>query len=150
MKPLDRLQALNLSLPRLAKPGGNYVHAVRTGNLLFIAGKGPAEAIGKVGAEISVEQAYECAKEVGLQLLAVMQDELGALSRVTRVVKVVGLINATPEFTEHSKVIDGCSDLMVAVFGEIGRHARTSVGVASLPRGIPVEIEAVIQIGESI
>jgi enamine deaminase RidA (YjgF/YER057c/UK114 family) len=113
---------------------------------LFLAGKGSIGAGGKVGLDLSVEQAYERARDVGLLLLAVIRQELGSLDRVVRVVKVFGLVNATPDFESHPEVIDGCSDLFIAVFGENGRHARTSIGAASLPHGIPVEIEAVVEI----
>jgi enamine deaminase RidA (YjgF/YER057c/UK114 family) len=146
MSAEQQLQALGITLPALPAPAANYVHAVRTGNLLFLAGKGVHETIGKVGAEVSAKQAYEIARQVGLQLLAVMRSELGSLDRVVRVVKVMGLVNATPEFRNHPEVIDGCSDLFVSVFGERGRHARTSMGAGSLPYQIPVEIEAVIEV----
>ena len=141
----DKFSEIEASLPPVPKPGGNYVHAVRTGNLLFLAGKG-ALASGKVGADITREQAYQYARETGLILLAVMKQELGTLSRVKRVVKVLGMVNATPEFTDHPSVINGCSDLFVEVFGENGRHARSAVGMGSLPSGIPVEIEAIIEV----
>ncbi len=146
MSAEKQLQELGITLPELPAPAANYVHAVRTGNLLFLAGKGVHETIGKVGAEVSAQQAYEIARQVGLQLLAVMRSELGSLDRVVRVVKVMGLVNATPEFQNHPEVIDGCSDLFVSVFGERGRHARTSMGAGSLPYQIPVEIEAVIEV----
>jgi enamine deaminase RidA (YjgF/YER057c/UK114 family) len=141
-----QIRELNLTLPDLPPPAANYVHAVRTGNLLFLAGKGLPDIAGKVGAEVSPTQAYEIARQVGLLLLAVMRNELGSLDRVVRVVKVMGLVNATPEFGNHPEVINGCSDLFVQVFGERGRHARTSVGAGSLPFQIPVEIEAVVEV----
>ncbi|HEY7450550.1 MAG TPA: RidA family protein [Vicinamibacterales bacterium] len=141
-----QIRELNLTLPDLPPPAANYVHAVRTGNLLFLAGKGLPEIVGKVGAEVSTTQAYDIARQVGLLLLAVMRYELGSLDRVVRVVKVLGLVNATPEFRNHPEVINGCSDLFVQVFGERGRHARTSVGAGSLPFQIPVEIEAVVEV----
>jgi enamine deaminase RidA (YjgF/YER057c/UK114 family) len=141
-----QIRELNLTLPDLPPPAANYVHAVRTGNLLFLAGKGLPEIVGKVGAEVSTTQAYDIARQVGLLLLAVMRYELGSLDRVVRVVKVLGLVNATPEFRNHPEVINGCSDLFVQVFGERGRHARTSVGAGSLPFQIQVEIEAVVEV----
>ncbi len=143
----DRLTEIEASLPPVPEVGGNYVHAVRTGNLLFLAGKGVPVA-GKVGVEFTKEQAYQFARETGLILLAVMKQELGTLRRVKRVVKVLGMVNATPEFQEHPFVINGCSDLFVEIFEENGRHARSAVGMASLPMGIPVEIEAIIEISD--
>jgi enamine deaminase RidA (YjgF/YER057c/UK114 family) len=148
MSAEQQLQALGIMLPELPAPAANYVHAVRTGNLLFLAGKGVREPMGKVGADVSVEQAYDIARQVGLQLLAVLRAELGSLDRV-RMVKVMGLVNATPEFRNHPEVIDGCSDLFVSVFGERGRHARTSVGASSLPYQIAVEIEAIVEIEDA-
>jgi enamine deaminase RidA (YjgF/YER057c/UK114 family) len=129
----------------------NYVNAVRTGNLLFLAGKGPRalegkRPKGKLGREYSVEQGYQCARAVGLDLLAVMRAELGSLDRVQRVVKVLGMVNAVPEFEDHPKVINGCSDLFVEVFGSRGKHARSAVGMGSLPMGIPVEIECIVEV----
>jgi enamine deaminase RidA (YjgF/YER057c/UK114 family) len=141
----ERLAKLGLNLPELSEPAGNYVHAVRSGNLLFLAGKGPDVSVGKIGAEVSTQQGYEFAKHVALMLLAAAREDLGSLDYITRVVKVMGLINTTSDFQEHPKVIDGCSDLFVSIFGERGRHARTSVGVASLPNQIPLEIEAVFE-----
>ncbi len=147
----DRLKQLGITLPPLSKPLGTYVHAVQTGNLLFLAGKGPWSADGKMpkgklGREFSVEQGYQHARAVGLMLLAVMQDHLGSLERVRRIVKVLGMVNAAPEFGDHPKVINGCSDLFVEVFGEQGRHARSAVGMGSLPAGIPVEIEVIVEV----
>ena len=152
MSAEQRLKELNLDLGAVSAPVANYVNAVRTGNLLFLAGKGPrpdasgARPKGKVGREYTSEQAYQHARTVGLDLLAVMRAELGSLDRVKRVVKVLGMVNAVPEFTEHPKVINGCSDLFVEVFGEAGRHARSAVGMGSLPMGIPVEIEAIVEV----
>jgi enamine deaminase RidA (YjgF/YER057c/UK114 family) len=140
-----KLIAIEPSLPPVPEPAGNYVHAVRTGTLLFLAGKGPL-AHGKVGIEFTKEQAYQFARETGLILLAVMKQELGTLRRVQRVVKVLGMVNATPDFGDHPFVINGCSDLFVEVFGENGRHARSAVGMGSLPHGIPVEIEAIVEV----
>src|SRR5262245_40001519 len=141
---LNRLSEIEASLPPVPEPGGNYVHAVRAGNLLFLAGKG-VPVSGKVGREFTKEQAYQFARETGLILLAVMKQELGTLRLVKRVVKVLGMVNATPEFKDHPFVINGCSDLFIEVFGENGRHARSAVGMGSLPSGIPVEIEAIIE-----
>jgi enamine deaminase RidA (YjgF/YER057c/UK114 family) len=147
----DRLKELGITLPPVPKPAGNYVHAVRTGNLLFLAGKGPQgpdgkAPTGKVGRDITTEQGYQHARSVGLNLLAVMQAELGSLDKVKRIVKVLGMVNAVPEFGEQPKVINGCSDLFVEVFGDKGRHARSAVGMGSLPGGIPVEIEVIVEV----
>ena len=147
-----RLKELGIQLPAVTPPVANYVNAVRTGNLLFLAGKGPSEVDGmrpqgKLGKDFNVEQGYKFARSVGLALLAVMQAELGSLDRVKRVVKVLGMVNGTPEFTDQPKVINGCSDLFVEVLGERGKHARSAVGMGSLPNGIPVEIEAIVEIG---
>jgi enamine deaminase RidA (YjgF/YER057c/UK114 family) len=146
-----RLKELGITLPALSAPVGTYVQAVRTGNLLYLSGKGPLAVEGKLprgklGREFTVEQGYQHARSVGLMLLAAMQDQLGSLERVRRVVKVLGMVNAEPDFGDHPKVINGCSDLFVEVFGEAGRHARSAVGMGSLPMGIPVEIEAIVEV----
>lgn len=146
-----RLQELGIELPAVTSPVATYVNAVRTGNLMFLSGKGPAygptgEGRGKVGETVTVEQAYRSARTTGLNLIAVMRAELGSLDRVARIVKVLGMVNAVPTFQEHPKVINGCSDLFVEVFGEKGRHARSAVGMGSLPNDITVEIEAIIEV----
>ena len=132
-------------------PAGNYVDAVQTGNLLYLSGKGPLKTeggatTGKLGKDVTLEQGYQDARSVGLIMLAVLQKELGNLDRVKRVVKLLGMVNAVPEFGDQPKVINGCSDLMVEVFGEKGRHARSAVGMGSLPGQITVEIEAIFEI----
>ncbi len=143
----DKFAEIEASLPPVPNAAGTYVHAVRTGNLLYLAGKGPISAVkGKVGAEFTKEEGYKYARETGLTLLAVLKAELGTLARVKRVVKVLGMVNATPEFGDQPFVINGCSDLFVEVFGDAGRHARSAVGMGSLPHGIPVEIEAIVEI----
>ena len=144
----QKLQSLGIGLPPLPTPAGNYVHAVRTGNLLFLAGKGPGPSTGKVGADVSTEQAYQDARKVGLTLISVLKSELGNLDRVTRIVKVLGMVNAAPDFKEHPKVINGCSDLFVEVFGERGKHARSAVGMGSLPGQITVEIECIVEVSD--
>jgi enamine deaminase RidA (YjgF/YER057c/UK114 family) len=155
MSAEKRLKTLGLDLGTVSAPIGNYVNAVRTGNLLYLAGKGPRPGPdgkrprGKVGREYTVEQAYQHARSVGLDLLAVMRQELGSLDKVKRVVKVLGMVNAVPEFEDQPKVINGCSDLFVEVLGERGRHARSAVGMSSLPMGIPVEIEVIVEIAGS-
>ena len=151
MSAEKRLKELGIELTDASLPVANYVNAVQTGNLMFLAGKGPAAVqglrpAGKVGREFTVEQGYAFARSTGLALLAVLKAELGSLDRVARVVKVLGMVNCTAEFEEHPKVINGCSDLFVEVFGDRGRHARSAVGMGSLPNGIPVEIEAVVEI----
>ena len=146
-----RLKELKIDLGAVSSPVANYVNAVRTGNLLFLAGKGPRNGPdgkrpkGKVGREYTVEQAYQQARSVGLDLLAVMRAELGSLDKVRRVVKVLGMVNAVPDFEDQPKVVNGCSDLFVEVFGERGKHARSAVGMGSLPMGIPVEIECIVE-----
>lgn len=141
-----RLEELGITLPEVPDPAGNYVHAVRTGNLLHLAGKGPRNSTGKVGADVSVEDAYAAARDTGLTLLAVMKQELGSLDRVARVVKVFGMVNAAPDFGQQPQVINGCSDLFVEVFGDAGRHARSAVGMGSLPMQITVEIECIVEV----
>ena len=152
MSAEKRLKALKIDLGTVSAPVANYVNAVQTGNLLFLAGKGPRPGAdgkrpkGKVGREYTVEQAYQHARTVGLDLLAVMRNELGSLDKVRRVVKVLGMVNAVAEFEDQPKVINGCSDLFVEVFGEAGKHARSAVGMGSLPMGIPVEIEVIVEV----
>jgi enamine deaminase RidA (YjgF/YER057c/UK114 family) len=153
MSAEKRLKELKIDLGKVSAPVANYVNAVRAGNLLFLAGKGPRmghdgrRPNGKVGRDYTVDEAYQHARSVGMDLLAVMRDELGSLDRVKRVVKVLGMVNAGPEFTDQPKVINGCSDLFVEVFGERGKHARSAVGMGSLPMGIPVEIECIVEVG---
>ena len=148
----DRLNELGITLPSVPGPMGNYVDAVRTGNLLFCSGKGPrgktegGAGTGKLGKDVTVEQGYQDARSVGLILLAVMEKELGTLDRVKRVVKVLGMVNSDPEFGDQPKVINGCSDLFVDVFGDKGRHARSAVGMGALPSNITVEIEVIVEV----
>ncbi|MCP8938306.1 RidA family protein [Alsobacter sp. SYSU M60028] len=149
--PAERLKSLGIVLPTPPTPIANFVTHVEASGLLFLSGQGPREAdgrmnTGKVGREVSVEDAYRHARLTGVNLLAVMQAALGDLGRVKRVVKLLGMVNAVPDFTDHPKVINGCSDLMVEVFGDAGRHARSAVGFGSLPGNITVEIEAIVQI----
>jgi enamine deaminase RidA (YjgF/YER057c/UK114 family) len=140
-------------LPQVGAPIGNYVHAKRTGNLLYLSGKGPPEGAdgkmpkGKLGAGMSIEEGYRHARQVGLVLIAAMRDALGGdLDRVEDIVKVLGMVNATPDFEDHPKVVNGCSDLFVEVFCDRGRHTRSAVGMSSLPGGIPVEIELIVAV----
>jgi enamine deaminase RidA (YjgF/YER057c/UK114 family) len=145
----QRVKDLGLELPAPPSPAANYVNAVRAGNLLFLSGTVPTTAdgdipTGKVGADVTTEEAAEHARLVGLNHLAILKHELGDLDRVRRLVKLLGMVNAVPHFREHSKVINGCSDLFEQVFGE--RHARSAIGVGSLPFDITVEIEAVFEV----
>ena len=146
-----KLKSLGITLPEAPTPVANYVPSVRTGNLLYLSGQGPRVSLnelktGKVGRDVTTEEAYQDARLVGIQLLAAAKKGLdGDLSRVVRVVKLLGLVNGTPEYTEHPRVINGCSDLFVEVFGEAGRHARSAIG-ANLPNNITVEIEAIFEV----
>jgi enamine deaminase RidA (YjgF/YER057c/UK114 family) len=148
----QRLAELKLELPNPASPIANYIPAVRTGNLLFLSGQicqwnGERRFLGKLGAEISLEQGKEAGKLCGLNLLAQAKRALdGDLDRVVRVVRLGGFVNAVPGFGDQPQVVNGASDLMVAVFGDAGRHARTAVGVGSLPGGVAVEVDAVLEV----
>jgi len=150
-----RIKELGITLPDPPKPMGNYIPAVRVGNLLFLSGHGPIRVAdqpltrGKVGRDMSTEEAYKVAREVGINLLGSARATLGSLDKVKRVVKVLGMVNAVESFGEQPKVINGFSDLMVEVFGENGRHARSAVGMGSLPAGIPVEIEMILELNAS-
>lgn len=151
MSPYDRLASLGLVLPDVPTPIGNFTTHVQEGSLVYLSGQGPTHAdgtlhAGKVGGDVSIEDAYQHARLTGLNLIAVLHAALGDLSRVRRIVKVLGMVNAAPDFSDHPAVINGCSDLFVAVFGEAGRHARSAVGFGSLPRQITVEIEAVVAV----
>ena len=147
--PYERLAALGITLPPPPPPIANFVTHVVEGNMLYLSGQGPREAdgflhAGKVGGGVNVKDAYRHARLTGINLLAVMQEALGDLSRVRRVVKLLGMVNAVPEFEDHPSVINGCSDLLIAVFGAAGEHARSAVGFGSLPGNITVEIEAIV------
>jgi enamine deaminase RidA (YjgF/YER057c/UK114 family) len=151
MSPEDKLAQLGLTLPPTPTPAGNYVPFKRDGNIAYLAGQGPRKAdgslhTGKVGADVTVETAYEHAKLVGLQILASAKAAAGGDLSKVEFLKVLGMVNGTPDFGDHPRVINGFSDLMVAVLGVRGRHARSAVGMGSLPMGITVEIEAVIRI----
>jgi len=149
--PEAKLGALGIVLPAAPDPVANYVNGVRTGNLVFLAGKGPkradgTEITGKLGADVSIEEGYEAARLTAINQLAVLKEMLGDLGKVKRVVKVLGMVNSDPEFVQQPAVINGFSDLIVEVFGERGRHARAAVGMASLPRGQAVEIEMIVEV----
>ena len=147
----EKLKTLGIQLPTLGEPIANYMHAVTSNNWVFLAGKGPRKEdgkniTGKLGKDLTVEEGYEAARLAGINLLAALKGEIGDLNRVVRIVKVNGMVNAVPEFTDHSKVINGFSDLMVKIFGDKGRHARAAVGMSSLPGNMAVEIEVVVEI----
>ena len=147
----ERLSGLGLELPEPAPPIANYVPAVRTGNLVFLSGHAPRQAgsyvyLGKLGRELSVDDGYQAARVVILSALASLKAEIGDLDRVRRVVKVLGMVNSAPDFHDQPAVINGASDLLVELFGDAGRHARSAVGMAELPMGISVEIELVVEV----
>lgn len=149
--PEAKLAELGITLPKAPSPVANYVNGVQTGNLIFLAGKGPkradgSEVSGKLGKDLTIEQGYEAARLTAINQLAVLKVMLGDLDRVSRVVKVLGMVNSDPDFIEQPAVINGFSDLIVEVFGERGRHARAAVGMASLPRGQAVEIEMIVEV----
>jgi enamine deaminase RidA (YjgF/YER057c/UK114 family) len=151
MKVEAKLKEMGLELPPASKPVANYVSAVRTGSLVFLSGHGPVRndgtlITGKVGADLSLDEGYNAARQVALVLLSSLKAEIGDLDKVNRVVKLLGMVNCTSEFTDQPKVINGASDLLVGVFGEKGRHARSAVGMNSLPMNITVEIEMIVEI----
>lgn len=149
--PEEKLRELGATLPATSAPVANYVPAVRTGNLVFLSGHIPRGAdgkvlAGKVGRDATPEQANAAARATALALLATLKKEIGELGRVKRIVRVGGFVNCTPEFTAQPQVMNGCSDLLVAVFGERGKHARAALGMVSLPLGAMVEIEMVVEV----
>ncbi len=146
-----KLKDMGIDLFAPPKPIANYVRAVRTGNLVYLAGHGPTKAdgtniSGKLGKDMTIEQGYEAARQTGIALLSSLKGEIGDLNKVKRIVKVFGMVNCTPEFTDQPKVINGFSDLMVGLFGDKGKHARSAVGMISLPNGIAVEIEMIVEV----
>ena len=147
----SRLDALGIQLIQGNPPTANYLKATQTGNYVYLSGHGPdkpegGQVIGKVGADLTEAEGNAAARLVGISLLSTLKREIGDLNRVKRIVKVLGMVNATPDFERHSQVINGFSDLMVEVFGEAGKHARSAVGLSSLPSGIPVEIEMIVEL----
>lgn len=147
----QKLKEKGIVLTTPSNPVANYVNAVRVGNLLFLAGKGPTKAdgtqvTGKLGKDLTVEQGYEAARIVAINHLAVLKATLGDLKKVKRIVKVLGMVNCESNFTDHPKVINGYSDLMVEIFGEKGKHARSAVGMGSLPNNIAVEVEVIVEV----
>jgi enamine deaminase RidA (YjgF/YER057c/UK114 family) len=146
-----RLKELKIDLPKIPAPIGNFLPYRRAGQLLYLSGQGPRNAegeisVGRLGKDCTVERAYSDARQIGLQMLATIRQAIGSLDHVEAIVKLLGMVNAEPEFGEHPKVINGCSDLLVEVFGDQGKHARSAVGMGSLPNRMTVEIEAIIQI----
>ena len=147
-----RLAELGIELPDTPPPIANYVPGVRTGNLVYLSGLGPASRpdgttpSGKVGRDLTTEEGYEAARLTGLNILSRMKGEVGDLDKVRRVVKLLGMVNSDPSFNQQPAVINGCSDLLVEVLGDKGRHARSAVGMAGLPNDIPVEIEIIIEV----
>ena len=149
--PEEKLKQSGITLPVPQKPIANYVNAVRVGNLIFLAGKGPAKpdgtnVTGKVGKDLNIQQGYDAARLTGINQLAVLKAELGSLNKVKRIVKVLGMVSCTEDFTDQPKVINGYSDLMVEIFGENGKHARAAVGMYVLPGNIPVEVEMIVEV----
>ncbi|MFL2761457.1 MAG: RidA family protein [Dehalococcoidia bacterium] len=149
-----RLKELGIDLPASAAPIANYVPAVKTGNLLYLSGVGPAnksdgtQYLGKVGSNLSIEEGYDAARLTGINLLARLKSELGDFDKVIRVVKLLGMVNSDSDFDQHPSIINGCSDLLVEVFGDKGRHARSAVGMSGLPNNIPVEIEMIVEVSD--
>lgn len=149
--PEAKLKALGIELFTPTAPVANYVRAVRTGNLIYLAGHGPTKAdgtniTGKVGKDLTTEQGYAAARQTGIALLSTLKSEIGDLGKVKRIVKVLGMVNCTETFTDQPKVINGFSDLMMEVFGEKGKHARSAVGMYALPSNISVEIEIIVEV----
>ena len=147
----QRMVELGIELKEPSAPVANYVNAVRTGNLIFLAGKGPTRAdgtrvTGKVGADLSIEEGYDAARLVAIAQLSALKAEIGDFNKVVRIVKVLGMVNATPDFENQPEVVNGFSDTMVEVFGDRGKHARAAVGMGSLPRNITVEIEMIVEV----
>jgi enamine deaminase RidA (YjgF/YER057c/UK114 family) len=146
-----KLKEKGIVLTPPSSPVANYVNAVRVGNLLFLAGKGPVTAdnkyiTGKVGKDLTIEQGYEAARLTAVSHLAVLKNELGSLNKVKRIVKVLGMVNCTEDFNDQPRVINGYSDLMVEIFGEKGKHARSAVGMVALPFNMAVEVEVIVEV----
>ena len=149
--PEAKLDSMGIVLPQPASPVANFVNTVQVGNLLFLSGNGPLRPdgnfiTGKVGTDLSIEEGYEAARLTGINQIAILKSALGDLKRVKRIVRATGMVNASPDFTQHPSVVNGFSDLMVAVFGERGKHTRAAVGMASLPFNIAVEIDVIVEI----
>ena len=149
----NKLKEMGCELPELRRSGvGNFVPAVRTGNLVYLSGAGPGLPeggllhVGKLGADLSIQQGYDCARQTMLNLLSNLKGEIGDLDKLKRVVKLLCMINAAPDFGDTPRVANGASDLLVSLYGERGRHARSAVGMATLPGGMPVEIEMIVEV----
>ena len=147
----ERIASLGIELSTPSTPVANYVNVVQTGNLLFLAGKGPKDAdgnyiVGKVGTDLTIEEGYQAARSIGVAQLSVLKAHLGDLNRVKRIVKVLGMVRCDDDFGQQPEVVNGFSDLMVEVFGENGKHARAAVGLNALPRNICAEIEMIVEI----
>ncbi|WIG23906.1 RidA family protein [Bacillus anthracis] len=146
--PEDKLSELGITLPAIRPAVGNYISCVRVGNLLFTAGQGVDEYHGKLGKDISIDEGYKAARQSMLNLLSVVRNELGNLNKVKRIVKILGFVNSTEDFINQPKVMNGASDVLVDIFGEKGKHARSAVGMAQLPNNTTIEIEMVLEIEE--
>ena len=149
--PEQKLEELGIQLPTPSSPVANYVNTVKTGTLVFISGKGPLKAdgnyvFGKLGENLTIDQGYEAARLTAINLISTLKASIGDLSKVKRIVRVTGMVNATSDFTDHPKVVNGCSDLLVEVFGDNGKHTRAAVGMNSLPLNIAVEIDMVVEL----
>lgn len=154
MTPEEKLKELGFELQEPNAPIANYVPWVRTGNLIYLSGQGPNRAgdasatvyDGKLGERYGIEEGYQAAQQTAFNLLCALKAATGDLSKVSRIVKVLGMVNSTPDFADQPKVINGCSDLLVEVFGDKGKHARSAVGMGALPNNIPVEIEFIAEV----
>jgi len=149
--PEQKLKELGIQLSSPSSPVANYVNTVRTGNLVFISGKGPLKSdgnyvLGKLGENLTLEQGYEAARLTAINLISTLKASIGDLSKVKRIVRVTGMVNATSDFKDHPKVVNGCSDLLVEVFGDNGKHTRAAVGMNSLPLNIAVEIDMIVEV----
>ena len=149
--PEQKLKELGIQLSSPSSPVANYVNTVRTGNLIFISGKGPLKTdgnyvLGKLGENLTLEQGYEAARLTAINLISTLKASIGDLSKVKRIVRVTGMVNSTSDFTDHPKVVNGCSDLLVEVFGDNGKHTRAAVGMNSLPLNIAVEIDMIVEV----
>lgn len=147
----EKIKELGITLGEVSPPVANYVNSVRTGNLIFLSGKGPMKpdgtyVTGKVGTDLSIEEGYEAGRLTAIEQLAVLKADLGDLNKVKRVVKVLGMVNCGPDFSDQPKVVNGYSDLMVAVFGDKGKHARAAVGMVGLPSNIAIEVEMIVEV----